>query len=166
MRYHELVETVAVNGNWKAFDALAPGEWVEMYHATSLTSARAALDGGVRQDRKVWGDSSDGYLYIGSSPRSLAIYGVHATRGGDQPCILVVKVRKADVEPDDGNDWRAHLRNAGNKRDVVSKFGKAAMARPSATVTLAEIGQAKARIEAVTPTGILDLDGQPFPTQP
>jgi len=134
-----------------------------MYHATSRSAAEAILRDGFDGGRKVWRDSADGYIYLGMSPRSLGIYGVHAAaRDRDAPAILVVNVRKGDIEPDAGKDWTSYLRNAHAKRDVIGLHGKAAVKTPTATITLAEINQARAPVSAVTPVGILDGDGNPF----
>jgi hypothetical protein len=157
-----LTEAVDVQQNWKRFDAVPPGEWVIMYHATKLSAAKAILQEGFRQTTKVWRSSLDGYVFFGLSPRSIAMYGVHAARSGDPACILKVEVLKGAIEPDDGKDWTSYLRNPSNKRDVVRLFGKDALKHPSATVTLAEIGQARALPNHVRPLEILDLDGEPF----
>jgi hypothetical protein len=159
----ESAEAVDTKGNWKVFQGLPDDAIVRMYHATSRKAAEAILSGGFDGSRKVWRDSTDGYIYLGSSPGGLGIYGAHAaSRDGDVPAILAVDVRKGDIEPDAGKDWQSYLRNPSAKRDVANLHGKAAVKSPSAAVTLAEIGQARAPVRAVTPVAVLDADGRPF----
>lgn len=156
----ESAQATDFRSNWKTFDALPPSTVVKMYHATSLNSAEAIVRDGFSASKKVWSDSHDGYVYLGGSIQSLAIYAVHAVRSDDKPVIMVVHVRKADIEPDAGKDWASYLRR--HKNDVISLFGKDAIKHPTPTVTLAEIGQVRAPESKVTPVAILDINGDPL----
>lgn len=148
-------EGVDFEGNWKAFAAAPDDTKIIMYHVTSTSAAQAIMANGFDSSKRVWTDSDHGYVYLGLSARSLSIYGVHASKADDPPCVLKVEVAKGDVEPDNGGDWKSYLRNPNTKRDVVNQFGPEAVKMPTATVTLAEIGQAKARVAAVIPIEIL-----------
>ena len=152
---------VDVQGNWRRFDELAPDAHVLLYHATSETGAHAIIQGGgFHQDRKVWRGSVDGYVFLGGSPRSIEMYGLHAAQraGGGKHAILSVVVRKGDLLPDDGKDWVTHCKNKGNRAFVAEWFGKDAIRKPTVTTTFACIGQVRAPFSAVTPKAIVEME--------
>ncbi len=151
---------IDVQGNWRRFDELAPDAHVLLYHATSETGAQAIMQAGFKQDRKVWRGSVDGYVFLGGSPRSIEMYGIHAAQragGGGKHAILSVAVRKGDLVPDDGADWTVHCKNKSSRAFVIRWFGKNAIRKPTVTATFACIGQVRALISAVTPNAIADM---------
>jgi hypothetical protein len=65
--------------------------------------------------------------------------------------LVAFSVKKGDLEPDTGADWKSHLRQY--RKDVVKWHGKEAVQNPSAAVTYATINPTANRLEVLGPSG-------------
>lgn len=154
------LNVVNLRSNWKTLQSLSDDAVIELKHATSEASGRAILKSGFNQSTKVWKSSDDGFVFLGDGNYGLGIYSAYASqKDKSPPAYVIVHVRKGDLLPDDGPDWKYAMRNARNRQSVKDTFGTASIAKPSAVTTFAEIGQMKAPLDRVKPVRLEDQDG-------
>jgi hypothetical protein len=163
MRLRALIEKeeipVDLKGNWKLLQELPDSAWVILYHATSLENAQNITKiGWDAHGRSTWKRTSPYHVYLGGLG-GLGTYLGH--KGGEHNGAYVIfKVRKGDLEPDRGSDWKSHRRLF--VKDIVRHHGREALKQPSAAVTYAAINQVRVPAEKAIPIGILDGHGQPI----
>lgn len=102
---------IDVRGNWKNFNALGPQAEVLLHHATSLLNAGQIAREGYSPAKKTYGNTTDGYLYLTSSPWTAGMYGAHASQvHGGEPAYLAFAARKGELLPD-LDDWDRYARS-------------------------------------------------------
>lgn len=171
--YRKFGDAIDVSNNWKRFASLPDDQRVIFYHATGEGAARTILNEGFDGGKAIWKDSKAGFVYMGgmSNGGSLGTYSARATKPGERSAFVAFTVRKGDVQPDAGTDWKSYLRGYG--KDVDRLHGRDARANPSAVVTFSEINQVRAPVDKVTPIAVFDDGGDliasnesPAPTTP
>ena len=161
-----LSEAVDIGASWHKFRDLSDDALVLMKHVTNEDAARTIAREGFNQARKVWKGSEEGFVFLGStSATNLGIYGAYATqRFGGKTASVIVAVRKGDLLPDDGPDWKAQMKNKSSRSFVAEQFGKDKITKPSAVAAFAELGQLKAKPSNVQVVRILEENGKPVET--
>lgn len=151
-RYRTLNGAVDVNGNWKRFQELPPDERVLLYHATSRANADAILRDGYDGTNATWGDNPKDYVYMGGK-ESLGTYS-----GRHRDAVMVLfEVRRGDVEPDKGTDWKSFLRIPANREFAKRHHGN--VSDPSAVETFGLINQVRAHRSTVRAVAVVK-DGE------
>ena len=150
--YLKYGDAVDPGANWKRFDALSDDAQVALYHATSRANAEGILKHGYTAARG-YTDSSPDHVYLGGRGQGAGTYIGQQGRG--DPVLVVFTMRKGDIEPDAGSDWKSHARLY--KQDVIRFHGRDVLKHPTATATFATINQVRVRKELATPIGYVDL---------
>lgn len=156
--YRQVMGIKDLCGNWKRLQSADDEEYLALYHATSPEAAIAITRDGYASPKAIWDDSKAGYVYMGAQ-NGLGTYGGAAANG--RPHALVcIAVKKRDIEPDIGGDWKSYLRHgARTRREVTDLFGPEALTKPSAIATFATINQVRARTENTRILGAFMPDG-------
>ncbi len=140
---------VDVKGNWKRFKALPDSAYVLLFHATSRLNAEKIMRSGFRAEKALNGGDA-GYTYLGSANG----LGTYQGMAGSDSVLMMAKVRKGDLEPDLGGDWKEFLRR---HRKDLALYGTD-LKEITAADTFATINQVRAKNDLVEPVGIVGDD--------
>lgn len=150
-RYSTIGGAVELNGNWGRLKNLPDSAYVVLYHATTRENAEKIMQQGFSAEVKKLNGGDSAYTYLGGATH----LGSYLGSAGHDPVLVVAKVKKGDLEPDLGGDWKSYLRL---HRKDAQRFGIDTK-DPTAVDTYATINQVRARNEAVEPIGTMDPEG-------
>jgi hypothetical protein len=130
--------------------------WVALYHATSRRKATAILRDAWRAEPG-YTDASRDHVYLGDRDGLGTYLGM---QGEGDPVWVVFRVRKRDLEPDIGSDWRSRLRDPGVRR-ALRRQG-VDVEHPTMLDTYREINQVRAHASRAEPIGMVEYADHRF----
>ena len=144
-------------GNWKRFKDLPDDAPMAMYHATSRNAAMAILRDGYSAKQSGYTDTPPGYVYMGGWQPGAGGLGTYlGQQGKGDPVLVVFRVRKGDVEPDAGTDWKTYLKGREIKADIKRMHEGVDLKNPPAWLVYSQINQVRAKAENVEAIGYVE----------
>jgi hypothetical protein len=148
--YRTIGGGVDLNGYWGRLKKLPDNAYVILYHATPRDIAKKIMELGFQADKQRNGGDA-GYTYLGGATG----LGTYIGTASSDPVVIVARIRKGDLEPDLGADWKSYVRL---HRKDAQRCG-INVKNPSAVDTYASINQVRARNVTVEALGYLDPEG-------